>query len=93
MHFDNRATGGPALIGPEALYNLKAQIADLLAQRIPVQAEQMGGPDLVAARGAEADRQQRPLDFLQDPVIEAGRRKPVALCREIGREMALDRCA
>src|SRR5690348_778055 len=38
---------------------LNVQVADLLAQRVPVDAQKIGGPDLVAAGGSERSREQR----------------------------------
>src|SRR5580693_8555598 len=74
-----------------AAKNLDVEIADLLAQGVAVDAEKVGGPNLVAARGRQRHRQQRMLDLAQHPVIEAGRRQGVAEAREIRREVPLDR--
>src|SRR5215470_5309911 len=70
---------------------LNIEIADLLAQRVAVDAEQVGGADLVAAGGRERHRQERMLDLAQHPMIEPGRRQLVAEAREVGRQMPLDR--
>ncbi len=71
--------------------HLDIQVPDLLAQRIAVETEEIGGADLVAAGGGQRDRQQRIFDLAQDPVVEPGRRKLVTATREIGREMPFDR--
>src|SRR5262245_6858751 len=70
---------------------LDVQIADLFPQRVAVDAEQVGGADLVAASGGERHRQQRMLDLAQDAVIEPGRRQLVAEGREICRQVTFDR--
>src|ERR1700730_10735456 len=57
--------------------DLNVEIADFLPQRVAVEAEQIGGADLVAARRRQRRRQQRHLDFLEDAVIEARRRHAV----------------
>src|SRR5690242_2538305 len=49
--------------------HLNIQIPDLLAQRVAVDAEQVGGADLIAARCRECCGQQRVLHFAQDAVI------------------------
>src|SRR6266851_9970574 len=68
--------GAPAAL-ITAPVNLDVQVANLLPQRIAVEAEQVGGTDLVAPGRRQRRRQQRHLDFLQDPVIEARRRHAV----------------
>src|SRR5258708_6928120 len=55
--------------------NLNVEIADLLAQGIAIDAEEVRGADLVAACGGERHGQQRVLDLPQDPVIEPRRRE------------------
>src|SRR5258708_30416496 len=52
-----------------AAVDLDIQVADLLAERIAVEAEQVGGADLVAPVRGPARREPLHLDFLQDPVI------------------------
>src|SRR5579883_22153 len=74
-----------------AAEHLDLEIADLLAQGIAINPEQVSGADLVAARGRKRDRQQRMLNLAQDAVIEAGRRQRVPEAGEIGGEVALDR--
>ena len=76
-----------------AAIDLDIKIADLFAQRVAVDPQQVGGADLVAARGCERRRQQRIFDLPQDAVIEAGRRQAVIETGEICREMPLDRAA
>src|SRR5207247_4473932 len=65
---------------------LNLEVADLLAQRIAVDPEQIGSANLVAAGGRERHRQQRMLDLPQDAVIQTGRRQLVAETRKIGDE-------
>ena len=50
--------------------DLNVEIPDLLPQRVAVEAQQIGGANLIAARGRQRRREQRNLDFLEDPVIE-----------------------
>src|SRR5260221_1757143 len=57
--------------------DLNVEIPDLLPQRIAVKAKQVGSADLVAPRRRQRRGEQRHLDFLEDPVIEAGRRHAV----------------
>src|SRR5262249_45198064 len=45
------------LLPPAAAEHLDLQIANLFAQRVAVHAEQIGGADLVAARGRQGRRQ------------------------------------
>src|SRR5882672_5456197 len=70
-------------ISPAAAEHLDVEIADLLAQRIAVDPEQVGGADLVAAGGRERHREQRMLDLPQNAVIEAGGRQLVAEGRKV----------
>ena len=44
-------------------------------KRVPVDAEDFGGAHLIALRRAQRQRDQRQFDLLQNPVIEAGRRR------------------
>ena len=60
------------------------------AQRVAVQAQQLGGADLIAARGRQRGRQQRQLDLADDAVIETGRRQVLAEAGEVAGEVALD---
>src|ERR1700726_293379 len=75
----SRLQGGHA--GRESLIaasvNLNVQISDLLPQGIAVEAEQVGGPDLIAPGRRQCGGEQRHFDLLEDPVIEAGRRHAV----------------
>src|SRR6476646_10503887 len=72
---DQRAVWRWSLIA--APINLDIQVAYLLAQRVAVEPEQVGGADLIASGRRKRCRQQRHLDFLEDPVIEAGRRHAI----------------
>src|SRR6478735_10011845 len=57
--------------------NLDIQVAYLLAQRVAVEPEQVGGADLIAPGRRQRGRQQGHFDFLEDPVIKAGWRHAV----------------
>src|SRR5262245_15926833 len=57
--------------------DLDIQIADLLAQRIAIDAQKIGRPDLIAAGRSQRRCQQRHLDLTQDAMIEAWRRQAV----------------
>src|SRR5262249_29202139 len=50
----------------------------------------MGRAYLVASRCGQADREQRTLNLLKNPVVEAGRRQFVALVEEIPGQVPLD---
>src|SRR5437016_3431267 len=60
-----------------AAVDLNIEVADLLPQRVAVQAEQIGGADLIATGCRKRGGQQRHLDFLEDAVVEARRRHAV----------------
>src|SRR2546430_12758172 len=51
--------------------DLDIEIPDLLAERVAVQPEQIGRPDLVAAGGRQRGGEQRHLDLLEDAEIKA----------------------
>ena len=70
---------------------MHVELADFLAQRIAVKAEQLGRPDLIATRRSQCRRDQWWLDLAQNAVIEARRRDVVAETAEILGEVALDR--
>ncbi len=53
---------------------LEVEVANLLAQRIAVQAEDFRRFDLIAAGRGQRRRQQRRFEFAQHAVIEADRR-------------------
>src|SRR6266851_8829054 len=72
-----RESGGEVAL-PAAAEHLDVEVADLLAQGVAVETEQIGGADLVAAGRRERHREERMLDLAQHPVIEAGRRHFVA---------------
>src|SRR5260370_40412518 len=67
-----------------AAEHLDVEVADFLAQCVAVDPEQVGGPDLIAARGRERHRQQRVLDLAQDAVVQTGRPQRIPEAREIG---------
>src|SRR6201986_2071432 len=60
-----RRLGVPGGLAAAAI-DLNIEVPDLLAQRVAVQAEEIGGTDLVAAGRGERSGQQRHLDLLQD---------------------------
>src|ERR1700686_253620 len=80
-----------ALLSAAGAIDLDFQVADLLAQRVAIDAKEIGGADLVAAGCRQCRRQQRSFDLAQDAVIEARRRQAVVKTGKILREEALDR--
>src|SRR4051812_6783336 len=62
-----------------AANDLEVEVADLLAQGVPIDAEEHRRSDLVAAGGGKRGADERRLDLAQDPVIEPGRRQHVAI--------------
>ena len=50
-------------------------LLDLLSERVPVQPKHLGGADLVAPRRGQCGEDQRLLQFGQDALVKAGRRK------------------
>src|SRR5215216_1651099 len=71
--------------------DLNVEIPDLLPQRVAVEAEQVGGADLVAARGRQRRGEQRHLDLLEDAVVEARRRHAVREAGEVRGQVGFDR--
>src|SRR5689334_18449070 len=69
--------------------NLDVEFADLLAESVAVEAEELGGFELVAAGGPQAQQDQRPLDLAQHPVIEPSRRQTALMRGKIVLEVAL----
>src|SRR5690348_9811124 len=63
------------------------QIPNLLPQRIPVQAENIGRFQLVAARRCERAQDQRTLDLAQEPVVNPWRRKAAGVRAEVALEV------
>ena len=57
--------------------HLDVEIPDLLAQRVAIDAEQIGGADLIAARCRQCCGQKRVLHLAEDPMVEAGRRQVI----------------
>src|ERR1051326_9417658 len=80
---------GAAVLAPRPI-NLNLQIPDLLTQRIAVDAEQVGGADLIAASRGQGGGEQRAFDLAQDAVIEAGRRQAIVEAGEIACQIAFD---
>src|SRR6266516_4679252 len=72
---------------------LDFKLANLLAQRVAVDAQEIGGADLIAARGGERGRQQRIFDLPQDPMIKARRRQGAFEIGEIVAEIAFGQTA
>src|SRR3954468_411152 len=83
----HQACREPAVASIAAAEDLNIEVSDLLPQRVSVDPEQVGGPDLVSPGGREGHRQQRVLDLPQDAVIEAGRWQFLPEAREIVSQM------
>src|SRR5262249_25385866 len=80
------------LAGSDSCANdLNIEVANLLPQRVAVDAEQVGSPDLIAPGCRQRSRQQRVFDLAQDPVVKAGGRKAIIKRPEVARQMPLDR--
>src|SRR6478672_4518539 len=71
--------------------DLDVEVADLLAQGVAVDAQEIGGADLVAARRGQRGGEERPFHLAQDAVVETGRRQVVVEFGKIVRQVALDR--
>src|SRR6516162_1878164 len=81
----------PSNLSVAASIHVDVEVADLLAQGVAVDAQKIGGADLVAARGGERGGEKRPFHFAQDAVIEAGRRQAFVEFGKVVGEIALDR--
>src|SRR5262245_57291253 len=69
----------PSCIGSTAgADHLDVEIADLLAQGVAIDTQEVGGADLVSARCRQRGRQQRLFNLAQNAVIEPGRRQAVS---------------
>jgi len=73
-----------------AAVDLYFQVADFFAQRIPVETQKVSRPDLIASRSGQRRREQRHLDFLENPVVEPRRRNAIRKARKVGRQVSLD---
>ena len=60
------------------------------AQRVAVEAQELGGADLVAPCRGQRRRQQRQLDLPDDAVVETGRRQILAEACEVSGKVAFD---
>src|ERR1700747_2801944 len=67
------------------------EVADLLAQGVAVDPQEVGGADLVAAGGRKGRGKQGIFDLSQEAMVEAGRRQRVVDPGEVAQEVALDR--
>src|SRR6516165_6544598 len=67
------------------------QFADLLAQGVAIETEQMGGPDLITAGGAEGLDNQWPLNLAKHPIVEPSRRHAPLVGGEVVFDMTFDR--
>src|SRR6185437_3429623 len=76
---------------PTGAINLDLKVANLLAQRISVDAEEVGGSDLVAMRRSQRGRQQRRFHLAQDAMVEPRGRQAIVEAGKITRQVALDR--
>src|SRR5581483_9151992 len=63
------------LISASAAVHLDIEVANFFAQGVAVDAEEIGGADLIAARRRQCRGEQRILHFAQDAMIEAGWRQ------------------
>src|SRR5258708_15464225 len=79
------------LPSPARTDDLYFQVPDFLAQRVAIDAQQVGSPDLVAAGRGKCRREQGVFDLPQDSMIEARRRQAIGKAAEILVEIALDR--
>src|SRR5439155_21473760 len=68
---------------PARADDLDVEIADLLPQRVAIDAQKVRGPDLIAARRRQRRGEQRLLHLTQDAVIETRRRQTVAELGEV----------
>src|SRR5271156_5282460 len=66
--------------------DLNIEIADLLAQRVAVETQKIGGTNLIAPGSRQRCRQQRNFDLLEDPVVEAGRRHAIGKSGKMRRQ-------
>src|SRR6478735_5101128 len=76
---------------PRGADHLDVEIPDLLAKRVPVEPQQFGSLDLVAAGRGQRGADQGLFHIPQDTVVEAGWRQVSTELAEIGRKMPLDR--
>ena len=76
-------------ISPRTTGNI--QVADLLAQRVAVEAEHRRGLDLVAAGRRQGKADQRPLHLGDHPVVDIGRRHAAVVRGEEVADVPLDR--
>src|SRR5262245_46679294 len=70
--------------------HLDVEVADFFTQRVAVEPEQRGSPDLIATRGGQGCHQQGPLNVLQNAVIEPRRRQFAPVAGEVPGQVALD---
>src|SRR5215469_5336268 len=79
--------------GDQALFTAAAdvdfELADLLPQGVPVEAEELRRPQLVAPGGAEGELDERPFDLAQHAIIEPGGRQVALMGVEIVAQVAL----
>src|SRR5690606_406616 len=77
----------------EAPDNLDMKVPDLLAQRIAVEPQELGGAKLVALGRQKGEFDQRPFDFAQNAVIEPSGRQGVVVRIEIIAQVPFHRLA
>src|ERR1700742_2437525 len=70
--------------------DLDVQIPDLLAQRVAIDAEQVGGANLIPAGCGECCRQERVFHLAQNAMVKPGRRQVIVKAREVTRQVAFD---
>src|SRR6516164_6665932 len=85
-----RSGPGPSPALAATAIDLDIEVPDLLSQGIAIEAQEVRGTDLIAAGGRQRSRQERHLDLLQDPVVEAGRGHAVGETREVRRQIGFD---
>src|SRR6185312_13735884 len=83
------AAGRPPRALLQVAGDVDIELADLLAEGVAVEAQELGRFELVAPGGTEAQQDERPLDLAQYAVIEPGGRQAALMRGKIVLEMAL----
>src|SRR6185312_909554 len=84
-------TAAAALILLGTAIDADAELANLLAQCVPVQSKQFRRLDLVAPGCRHRGQHERVFHFGQDALVEPGRRQIATKRREIALQVTLDR--
>src|SRR5215472_8489835 len=69
--------------------DVDVELADLFAQRVAVEAEELRRLELIPARRSQRNQDQRLLDFAQHAIIKAGGGQPALMRREVIAQMTL----